>query len=174
MAAAGVGMASIRLVATAVGMRRAGFSTRAGTAATDRGAEPPMAFTAAAADFAGCAPAVALRSVPAADRRGDGVSAEFSDRDAESDWSAEAGAEVLRPMTIPAPSAAATPPTRPTKPAAVMARSIAGSEKGSKESRRPGRDWPVIAAPLRPRTGKQRSVDPGGAQCGEYHRCGDA
>ena len=127
--ATGVGTGAIRLVAAAVGMRRASRLTRSGPAAAGRGAGPAMALTAAAADLADCAPAGAARSAPTADRRGEGASAEFPDRDAESDSSAEAEAEVLRPMTIPAPSAAAKPPTRPTKPAAVMARSITGCRR---------------------------------------------
>ena len=75
-----------------------------------------------------------LRPLPAptAERREDAEeSADVPDRDDEDEdedvdsaGAERAGAELARPSTAPAPSAAANRPTRPTSPAADMAWSI--------------------------------------------------
>lgn len=115
-----------------------GFSSRTGMAADNRVADLPIAVAVTAAGRAG--PADAGRATPAPERRGeDGASAEVAERDPDdgegddedgddaevSAESAEAGAAAARPMTTPAPRAAARAPTRPTK-AAVTARIISG------------------------------------------------
>lgn len=106
-------------------------------AAAGRAADLPFPLAATATGRAGTPDAG--RATPAPERRiVDGASAGGVERDPDdgeddddevSVGSAAAVAVVARPMTTPAPRAAAKAPTRPTQAAAVTARIISGRRR---------------------------------------------